>query len=38
MKNQDQFVSAKWKKEYTAVLIFNIVYIFIFYVLMQIFS
>jgi|GEM_PF-3778142 len=38
MKNQDQSGSNKWNKEYTAVLVANLAYILIFYVLMQIFS
>ena len=38
MKNQDQSISTKWKKEYTFVLIANTIYIVIFYLLMQIFS
>ncbi len=38
MKNQHHTVSYKWKKEYSAVLISNLAYIIIFYILMQIFS
>ncbi len=38
MKNQEQSVSKKWKKEYTAVLLANIAYILIFYFLMKTFS
>lgn len=40
MKNQDQDqpTTVKWKNEYTAMLVSNLAYIIIFYLLMQIFS
>jgi hypothetical protein len=38
MEDQDKIVTSKWKKEYSLVIILNIVYILIFYILMQIYS
>ena len=38
MKENSKPVSSKWKKEYTVVLVANIIYIIMFYILMKIYS